>query len=103
MRTRIPLPTARSAVPMAAVVLPLPGPVLMRISPRRDSFGMMWRRSAVESVAAVIGVASKDCKCAVELLGQHDPGELMREGHGSEGKQEIGALARLLLPSIRRT
>ena len=33
----MPLPTARRAVPIAAVVLPLPGPVLMRISPRRVS------------------------------------------------------------------
>ena len=37
MRTRMPLPTARKAVPMAAVVLPLPGPVLMRMSPRREA------------------------------------------------------------------
>ena len=35
----MPLPTARSAVPMAAVVLPLPGPVLMRIRPLRVSAG----------------------------------------------------------------
>lgn len=38
MSTRIPLPTARKAVPMAAVVLPLPGPVLTMIRPRRISF-----------------------------------------------------------------
>src|SRR5581483_439895 len=37
MSTRIPWPTARRAVPMAAVVLPLPGPVLTMISPRRIS------------------------------------------------------------------
>src|SRR5437660_7903775 len=37
MSTRIPCPTARSAVPMAAVVLPLPGPVLTMIRPRRTS------------------------------------------------------------------
>jgi hypothetical protein len=35
--TRIPLPTARRAIPKAAVVLPLPSPVLIRISPRRES------------------------------------------------------------------
>jgi tRNA modification GTPase len=33
----MPLPTARNAVPMAAVVLPLPGPVLTMIRPRRTS------------------------------------------------------------------
>src|SRR5271165_224842 len=33
----MPLPTARNAVPMAAVVLPLPGPVFTMINPRRTS------------------------------------------------------------------
>ena len=33
----MPWPTARNAVPMAAVVLPLPGPVFTIISPRRMS------------------------------------------------------------------
>ena len=35
----MPLPTARSAVPMAAVVLPLPGPVLTMMRPLRISSG----------------------------------------------------------------
>src|SRR5215471_3373189 len=35
--TRMPLPTARNAVPMAAVVLPFPGPVFTMMSPRRMS------------------------------------------------------------------
>src|SRR5579884_4169252 len=43
MSTRMPLPTARSAVPMAAVVLPLPGPVFTMMSPRRGSV-MAWPR-----------------------------------------------------------
>src|SRR5271154_1895284 len=33
----MPCPTARKAVPMAAVVLPLPGPVFTMIRPRRTS------------------------------------------------------------------
>src|SRR5436190_8310231 len=33
----MPLPTARNAVPIAAVVLPLPGPVLTMMRPRRTS------------------------------------------------------------------
>src|SRR5216683_2512831 len=37
MSTRMSCPTARNAVPIAAVVLPLPGPVLTMISPRRTS------------------------------------------------------------------
>ena len=35
----MPLPAARKAVPRAAVVLPLPGPVLMRMRPRREVSG----------------------------------------------------------------
>src|SRR5437016_14132223 len=38
MSTRIPCPTARNAVPIAAVVFPLPGPVSTMMSPRRTSF-----------------------------------------------------------------
>src|SRR6266700_6092542 len=37
MSTRMSCPTARYAVPIAAVVLPLPGPVLTMISPRRTA------------------------------------------------------------------
>src|SRR5215471_10192115 len=37
MSTRNHWPTARSAVPMAAVVFPLPGPVFTMIKPRRIS------------------------------------------------------------------
>src|SRR6266478_753320 len=37
MSTRMPCPTARSAVPMAAVVFPLPGPVFTMMRPRRRS------------------------------------------------------------------
>src|SRR5437762_3427847 len=43
MSTRMPWPTARSAVPMAAVVLPLPGPVFTMMRPRRMLF-MRFRR-----------------------------------------------------------
>jgi len=39
-RTDMPLPAARRAVPRAAVVLPLPGPVLMRMRPRRVVSGV---------------------------------------------------------------
>ncbi|MGO9493208.1 MAG: four helix bundle protein [Terracidiphilus sp.] len=37
----MPQPTARSAVPSAAVVFPLPGPVLIRINPRRLFFSVV--------------------------------------------------------------
>src|SRR5215472_19365909 len=37
MSTFMPCPTARNAVPMAAVVFPLPGPVFTMMRPRRTS------------------------------------------------------------------
>src|SRR5579863_3485972 len=37
MRTLIPWPTERRAVPIAAVVFPFPGPVLTMMRPRRTS------------------------------------------------------------------
>jgi hypothetical protein len=50
IKTFMPLPTARSAVPMAAVVLPLPGPVFTMIRPRRTS--------AITEVRIVLGAGS---------------------------------------------
>jgi hypothetical protein len=44
-------------------------------------------------MTAVVWVPRKDCKCAIELFGEHDPGQLMRKGHGAEGEQQVGALA----------
>ena len=41
----MPLPTARKAVPRAAVVLPLPGPVLMRTKPVREGASGVTRTS----------------------------------------------------------
>jgi hypothetical protein len=50
-------------------------------------------QSELESVTAVVRMPSKDCKCAIELFGEHDPGQLMGKGHGAEGEQQIGAVA----------
>src|SRR4051812_40956585 len=43
MSTFMPLPTARKAVPMAAVVLPFPGPVFTMMRPRLMSSGMLGK------------------------------------------------------------
>src|SRR6201996_9428593 len=59
-------------------------------------------RSDVESMAAVVGMPSKDCKCAIELFGEHDPGQLMGKGHGAEGEQQVGAVAGFLRPAVGR-
>src|SRR5580704_10127335 len=96
--TFMPHPTARRAVPSAAVVLPLPGPVLIRISPRRDDGSefiadssqfivLSSRFTASESCAqiqlrtkncelrtctSVVRVARENCTGPVELLGHHE-------------------------------
>src|SRR5579884_677693 len=96
----MPLPTARRAVPMAAVVLPLPGPVLISTSPRRDC---SLDSVMAKSMARVIRMPRKDCKCPVDLLAEHHPRQLMWQGHGRKRKQQAGALAGRLRPAIRRT
>src|SRR5690242_719559 len=101
MRTFMPLPTARSPVPMAAVVLPLPGPVLMRMRPVREEvietgdkeqgtgnrnqlsvpigvqmgfYSLFPTPVPCLSVAGVIWMSSQNCTCAVELLGEDEAG-----------------------------
>src|SRR5208337_1054336 len=62
MRTRIPCPTARSAVPMAAVVFPLPGPVFTMMRPRR--------RSDIEKIrhkAESLIVRGGECPCTLPV------------------------------------
>ena len=76
------------------------------MSPRRDSFigsaGQIRWRSDVESMTTVVWVPRKDCKCAIELFGEHDPGQLMGKGHGAKGEQQVGAVAGGLRPAIGR-
>ena len=51
-------------------------------------------------MAGVVGVSGEDGECAIELLGEHDAGELVGKGHGAEGEQEGGALAGCGRPAI---
>src|SRR5438876_658392 len=53
-------------------------------------------------VAGVIWVACEDCKCTVELLGEHQAGECMGKGKGAEGKQELSVAASGLRPAVSR-
>ena len=48
-------------------------------------------------------MAGKNGQGAVYLLGQDDPGELMRQGHPSKGKKQVGTLACGWRPPIRRS
>lgn len=101
MSTRIPFPTARSAVPMAAVVFPLPGPVLIRMRPRRDGscvFKICCSRclDGMSLMAGVVWVACEDCKCAIELFGEHQARQCMRKGETAKRKQQCCAFSRIL-------
>src|ERR1700761_2494276 len=118
MRTFNPLPTARRAVPMAAVVLPLPGPLFTMISPLRTS--AIVRRPECGEPLIVNGVAvactSKRCYhaghgtpvfdvlCrrfdrAVSLLqkaGRRGDGAVERRSirHGAGSRDELGCADR---------
>ena len=48
-------------------------------------------------------MAGEDGEGAVELLGENDAGELVRQGDGAEGEQEIGAGAGLAGPTVGGT
>ena len=51
-------------------------------------------------MAGVVGVSGEDGEGAVELLGEHDAGQLVGKGHGAEGEQQVGALACFRRPSV---
>src|SRR6266705_669077 len=83
MSTRIPCPTARNAVPIAAVVFPLPGPVFTMMSPRRTSFivreflivtaGHVWRDTGgPRSPLVQTGWACKPNGCNVLPIWKND-------------------------------
>src|SRR5205814_1645708 len=95
----MPLPTARKAVPIAAVVLPLPGPVFTMMRPRRISSGM----NVSLLVAAVIWMAFEDCKCAIELFQQNHACQLVGKSHLAERELERRGLTRLGREPVRAT
>jgi len=43
-------------------------------------------------MSRVVGVARQDSQGAVDLLRKYNPGELVRQGHWTEGKEKVGAL-----------
>ena len=55
------------------------------------------------SMSCVIRVASQNCKRPVELLGHHQPGQRMRQGHRTQREQQLSPLPRRLRPPTRRT
>ena len=42
----------------------------------------------------VVGMAGEDGEAAVDLLGEHDAGQLMGQGDSSQGEQEAGLFER---------
>jgi hypothetical protein len=62
---------------------------------------MLYSRTA-NLVAGVVGVAGENGKSTVNLLGQYNPGELMRQGDTPKGKKQVGALACCRRPPISR-
>src|ERR1700740_621894 len=112
---------------MAAVVLPLPGPVLIRINPWRDSakgpplerqiLPAGWPRETrarhapfrvpeLEPVpwklVPVVWVSRKDCKCTIELLAHDHACQFVRQRHRAERQQKTGARSLGVRPSVCR-
>jgi hypothetical protein len=102
INTFSPWPMARKAVPRAAVVLPLPGPVKTMINPflasgNAKSFpvgrgaatilsrqmGLLPRRDRLyrKLCSAGVGKAPQNGKSPVNLFQQHGPGPVMCQGH----------------------
>src|SRR4051812_30078512 len=49
----------------------------------------------------MIGVAGKDGRGAIELLGKHDAAKLMRPGHGAEADDQVGGSAQGGMVAVR--
>jgi hypothetical protein len=45
-------------------------------------------------------MSGQDGQGAVDLLGEHNAGELMRQGNSTQGKQKVGPLASGSRPAI---
>src|SRR5271170_2434293 len=102
----MPWPTARSAVPMAAVVLPFPGPVLTMIKPRRTSVIVDESRLylfARPSVPQVIRMPLQNGERPVNLLQQDHPRQLMRQGHFAQRQHQSRSPPGFFTETIRRT
>jgi hypothetical protein len=54
-------------------------------------------------VSGVVGMPGQDGQGAVDLFGQYNAGELVRQGHAAEGKEKVGALACGRGPSVGGT
>ena len=66
---------------------------------------LRWVRMPIQlvpSVAGVVRMAGQDGQGAVDLLGQNDAGELVRQRNTPQGKKKVGPLSCCRRPSIRR-
>src|SRR5690348_14994575 len=53
-------------------------------------------------MAGVIGMACEDCKCPVQLLGEHHTRQSVRQRHRAQRKKKICAVSGLFRPPIGR-
>src|SRR5579872_3991681 len=54
-------------------------------------------------MAGVIRMSCEDCKCAIDLFGEHEAGKRVRKGELTERQQQPGALSRFFRPSVCRS
>jgi hypothetical protein len=53
-------------------------------------------------MSRVVGMTSQNSQCAVNLLCDYNPSQLMRQGNTAQRQEKIGTLARSPRPPIRR-
>lgn len=54
-------------------------------------------------MAGVIRMSCEDCKCAIDLLGEHEAGKRVCKGELAERQQQPSAFSRTFGPSIGRS
>ena len=70
-----------------------------------QSWGLFFRFALAGgcSVAAVVGVSSENCTCAIDLFGGDEPCEFMGECDGAKREQKLGVGACGIGPSVGGT
>ena len=56
--------------------------------------------NGINLVAGVVGMSGQDGQGAVDLLGEYDASELMRQGNSTQGKEKVGALTSGSRPAV---
>src|SRR5215472_4734121 len=51
----------------------------------------------------MVRMACEDCKCAIDLFGEDDPGDGVRQGHGTQRHEQARSFFRVFRPPVSGT